>query len=148
MEPTTGPLHCCPLRLAHSSPRYAQGPVPRLLHISAQMSEKPHLVTHTKQISSPAPVSSLPLLVSLTALHLTLDIRLFMVRFSDCKFDALKAGTLLCFVCRQTRSAYSRIWQARLLHAGCCRRQKLPRSCLRDGRRRAEGDLTLVPEPD
>lgn len=103
---------------------------------------------HTKQIGSPAPVSSLTLPVSLTALHLTLDIQLFMVRFPDCKFDALKAGTLLCFVCRQTRSAYSRIWQARLLHAGCCRRQKLPRSCLRDGRCRAEGDLTLVPEPD
>lgn len=36
---------------------------------------------HTKQIGSPVPVSSLTLPVSLTALHLTLDIQLFMVRF-------------------------------------------------------------------
>lgn len=93
-------------------------------------------------------VSSLPLLVPLVALHLTLYFQLFMVCFLDCKFDALKAEILLCFVCHQTHSTYSRIWQTCILHNGCCMQQKLTPYRLKDDRLGAERDLTLVPKPD
>lgn len=54
----SGPLHCCSLCLAHSSPRYPHGPPPHLLQVSAQMSEKPYLVILSK-ITTPVTVPSL-----------------------------------------------------------------------------------------